>query len=121
VISQREADLSLLISVYSRSMGRDLLTKLPRVRNSFTAGAYMTGAQFESAVETLKRFEMIELDSVGGEPAIKISDHGAKWLMENFHWVRGDRDSLQPNDENWVMTSPDSAASAGNRNSGLNN
>jgi hypothetical protein len=105
---QRQADLAVLMSVYARSTsGNPLSTKLLRVRNSLTAGGYLTAAQFAGAMDTLQRLQMVELEESGDEPRVVSTAYGSKWLMANFHWVQGDRATLEPNDDNWVMTPPE--------------
>jgi len=106
VISQREADLGVLIAIYTRSDDRESARQVHRVRNRLTAGGYMTVQQFEAAIDKLQRLRMIELEDKGDARFVEASSHGATWLMTNFHWVRGDTATLAPNREDWTMTAP---------------
>jgi len=74
----------------------------------------LSGEQFDAAIRKLQDLGMIELRK-GEEPSLEIKDHGANWLMANFHWVPGDRHVLKANSDDWIMTSLDgSASSVGN-------
>ena len=107
MLSQREADLGVLISLYGRSQIRISASKLYRIKNSLTAGGYLTLAQFDDALGTLFRLQMAEIEGFDDEQLLRITAHGRTWLMSNFHWVQGDRATLEPNGEAWAMTPPD--------------
>jgi hypothetical protein len=117
MMSQREADLAVLMSVYSRSEGRDSGSKLYRIRNSLTAGAYLTTAQFDTAINKLRDLQMIELEGSNDESTLRISDHGGTWLMSNFHRVRDERATLRAKNDDWVMTPPNKPTFRANDNS----
>jgi hypothetical protein len=72
----------------------------------------MTVRQFDEAIDTLRRLQMVELDGQPDEQRAKVSDHGAAWLMANFHWVDGDRATLEANGDGWVMTAPENDPSS---------
>ena len=95
------------MSLFSRSEGQESASKLYRIKNSLTAGGYLTLKQFNDAVETLQRLEMAESEGFDNDRMLRISGHGRTWLLANFLWVRGDVATLQPNDEAWVMTPPE--------------
>ena len=109
MISQREADLAVLMSIYTRSEGRAAATKLHRIRNSLTAASYLSKEQFEAAFNTLQQLQMVEVQNLEDEQTVSVTGHGRTWLMSNFHWVQGDVATLAPNDEAWVMTPPTKA------------
>jgi hypothetical protein len=76
-------------------------------------GGYLTAEQFDLAIDKLHGLDMIMFEG-GDEPTLRISDHGARWLMENFHWVQGDRATLEANGDDWVMTPPNEPISGTN-------
>jgi hypothetical protein len=106
VRSQREADLSVLITLFSRSEILESASKLYRIRNSLTSRGYLAVEQFDNAVATLLQLQMAVIDGSDEDRMIRITGHGKSWLMTNFHWVQGDRAFLEANSPAWVMTSP---------------
>ena len=106
MITQREADATVLVSIQTRFAGRESFKKLRWIQNSLTAGDYMTVAQFNSSIDTLLQSQMIEFHGIGHDRTVTVSEYGAEWLASNFHWAEGERVTLQPNHDDWVMTPP---------------
>jgi len=104
------------MSLFSRSEGRESASRLYRIKNSLTAGNYLAGEQFDCAVDNLLQLQMATLVGSDENRTLEISGHGRAWLMKNFHWVRGDVATLEPNDEAWVMTSPEHPIQSAKKN-----
>lgn len=108
---QQEADVTVLKSLYFRSISAEGSTKVCQVRNRMKIGG-LSEQQFDSAIKTLRGYDMIALDGDGDDQVISITSHGSTWLMANFHWVQDDDLRLDRNDDGQPMTPPDPSFSS---------
>ncbi|VVT15203.1 hypothetical protein ERY430_70205 [Erythrobacter sp. EC-HK427] len=108
-MDQRQADLTLLMTVVGRSNDRNpSVRSLHWIRNHLASGGYLTPEQFQSALDTLigHGFIALEKPESGDRELLRICDSGLAWVKSNIRVYVDEKPMWEPLREDWQMTPP---------------